>query len=197
VIIIIFLIHGIQQYISKAEDMTIQISMSLINGLLIYLILKYCHYKFKNLLPRYINDIKPGEYENLMDNCFDGEIPIKSYSSDINKYKYTNVFESISKMIDSKKYDINSSTNIFERIGKSTANAGLTALKPIGSMIATPIIKPLNILSKPVTDHVYDSKNKRMNTLSEIGKSLKNNSVFKTAKNDFEKGIKNIKDEYL
>lgn len=119
IIIILFLIHGIQQYLSNAEDMTIKVAMSLINGLLIYMVLKYCHYKFENLLPRYMKDIKPGAYEDLMDNCFDGEIPIKSYASDINKDTGRDEMNTFDKMKDT----------LYRYSGLKNAQENLTTVK--------------------------------------------------------------------
>ena len=70
----------------------------------------------------------------------------------------------------------------------------MATLKPVGSMIATPVLKPLSALSKPFMDHAYDSSNNKFNRFENLRQSFANpdKSTVATAKSDLQKGIKNV-----
>jgi len=66
IIAIFYLLRGMNDYITKLEAVELKIALCLTNAILIYLIVKYGHYKFQTLLPKYKKDVK--DYDNIINS---------------------------------------------------------------------------------------------------------------------------------
>jgi len=97
IIILIFLIQGITDYLANIDAVELKITMALINVVMIYLLMKYCSYKFNTVWPSYKNDVKDENYNQIRKEYFNEVIPIESYADGANSYNYQDAANALSE----------------------------------------------------------------------------------------------------
>jgi len=97
ILVLTYLIKGIASYISEINAIELKITMTLINLMMIYLLMKYCSYKFHTVWPSYKNDVKDENYNKIRKD-FGDVIPIESYADAVNSYNYQDAANQLNEM---------------------------------------------------------------------------------------------------
>jgi hypothetical protein len=170
-IAIYYLLRGMNEYITKIEAVELKISLCLTNAILIYVIYKYCKYKFTTLLPRYNNDLD--NYDEIMNTIFDRKIPIKKYANfnakALNKHK----------LKINKVYGENDSTlEKFKKTFTNVSQLSKNAAKTMYNTAAAPVVNAATLnkkrMNKDISKNEEDLFKKYYNTMDQYNETKTN-----------------------
>ena len=160
IIVLIYLIKGIADYITNIDAIELKITMTLLNIMVIYLLMKYCSYKFHTVWPLYKNDVTDAKYNLIRKDYFDEVIPIESYSDGANTYNYVEAQNALNE----KKYnDIDWSdwSKVMSNAGKSVYNTAVS--NPLTQAMGTNILNAKDDLTRKL----YTEPGQQLSALKE------------------------------
>ena len=160
IIVLIYLVKGIADYITNIDAIELKITMTLLNIMVIYLLMKYCSYKFHTVWPLYKNDVTDAKYNLIRKDYFDEVIPIESYSDGANTYNYAEAQNALNE----KKYDdIDWSdwSKVMSNAGKSVYNTAVS--NPLTQAMGTNILNAKDDLTRKL----YTEPGQQLSALKE------------------------------
>jgi hypothetical protein len=175
IIALLYLIKGIADYITNIDAIELKITMTLLNVMIIYLLMKYCSYKFHTVWPSYKNDVKDATYNVIRKDYFDEVIPIESYSDGANSYNY----QEASNQLNNQKYDDvdwSDLSKVMSNAGKSVYNTAVS--NPLTRAIGTNALNAKDDLTRKL----YTEPGQQLSGLKEgVSNAFQNADLTKIA----------------
>jgi hypothetical protein len=154
IIVLLFLIKGLTDYIANIEAVELKITMALLNLMMIYLLMKYCSYKFITIWPKYKQDVQDDNYNNIRKD-FGDIIPIESYADAVNSYK-----TKTSDVVENQMLNIDwdNSSKPMSNAAKLAYNMALN--NPLTKAIAAPLVNTFSAATQNYNTAKTETKRK-------------------------------------